>query len=76
MHAKSIRVVIHKESAAIEKPQLLSFPFFRHRFFISSIFAIPRRRFQRDPPSRLNQRFEIDFLILFISKKERSACVR
>lgn len=48
MHAKSIRVVIHKESAAIEKLQLLSFPFFRHRFFISSIFAILRRKFQRD----------------------------
>lgn len=45
MHAKSIGVVIHKESAAIEKPQLLSFPFFRHRFFISSIFVIPRRKF-------------------------------
>lgn len=54
MHAKSIRVVIHKESAAIEK-QLLSFPFFRHRFFISSIFAIPRQKFQRDRlPARIN----------------------
>lgn len=62
MHAKSIHLVIHEESIAIEKPYSCSFLFF-HVYFYSSLFLLFSTRRLLDEWQNdkiLNQMFPLD----------------